>query len=106
MSDLKFSENGANITVSFPKDSRAVASDGFGPIILGFPTTKITFVQQKPSLDPTEITQDVVMMVQVPTFAIFEFIKKFNESFATNHAGIQRTLQSQVELLNTYIADK
>ncbi len=89
-------ENGLRIATTVPGGMIDLAADGFGPSLIGYPTMKLTFFQQRMGAegDPTQY-REVVSTVSVPTAAFLEFADIVRKTLSENKEVI-RTVADQM----------
>lgn len=97
------SVDGKDSIVTFKDGYSDISSDGFGPVMIGFPTTKITFVQTRFNGDGSNQKNDeVVVSVQVPTVTIMMFIESFSKTIRENKEGITGALKKMEDAIISF----
>lgn len=96
-------ENGRTITNIIPDDMVEVFGDGFGPMLIGFPNTKVSVFRQQIS-DPSsgKIERKIVATIQVPTLNLIELGRNM-DAILKNNSEQLRAVRAQID---TILADQ
>jgi len=88
---IKSTENGVSVVTEIPDDAPRISGNGFGPALLGFPTTIVTVFQQQLSAEstPSSMERKVVVTLEVPTISILELAQTVQKAMRENKAAMQ-----------------
>ncbi len=92
-------EGGKIVTNVIPDDLIDISGEGFGPMLIGFPNTKISIFRQQLS-DPavSEIERRIIATIQVPTLALLGLAQNVR-AVLKNNSDQMRAARAQIDAL-------
>ncbi|MGF6757283.1 hypothetical protein [Paraburkholderia sp. GAS42] len=93
--------NGQTVITTLPDGMIDLVADGFGPALIGFPTTKMTLVQQRINGDgESNVHREVVAVVSISTASILEFAKMVQDTIAGNKDAVVQAFAQMQQIVD------
>ena len=97
-------ENGVKVVTVVPDEVIDIHGDGFGQMLVGFPTSKISVFQQQIMPPGTDhIERKVVATVQVPTLNLIALGREIERILKNNRAQMDAAQRAMDALLGTNV---
>lgn len=98
---FKEKEGGRDITTLIPDNAIDIYCDGVGPVMIGFPYSKVTLVRQRLS-DPAsqDIEREIVATFQIPTASLIELGKHAKRTLQESGEEIEEALKQAQKLIH------
>ncbi|MEW9586774.1 hypothetical protein [Paraburkholderia sp. DGU8] len=99
---IKSTENGMSVVTEIPDDAPRISGNGFGPALLGFPTTIVTIFQQQLSghSKPDHLERKVVATLEIPTISLLELAQTVQKALRENKAAMQGAMAQMVAFVD------
>ncbi|WBX91592.1 hypothetical protein [Achromobacter mucicolens] len=97
---IKNDENGMATTFEFASTVQNISGDGFGPMLIGFPFTKVSVVQQRiqrPNADSVE--KEVVAVLTIPTHALLELADNVRAALKPNREAVEQQTDQMLKVI-------
>lgn len=93
-------ENGLVTNFEFGTDVPNITGDGFGPMLVGFPFTKISVVQQRiQGHNSPPIEKEVVATLTLPTHAVLELADNIRGALKQNRATVEQQTAQMMKVI-------
>lgn len=93
-------ENGLVTNFEFDTDVPHITGDGFGPMLVGFPFSKVSVVQQRiQGNNAPPLEKEVVAILTLPTHAVLELADNIRATLKQNRATVEQQTGQMMKVI-------